>query len=169
MRPGTQELATVFTDCIRAAHPDFENKSGDLAKASLACASVYKRLSEDPDAPSSLPPALCLAARIARGAVYLEPNQTTLKLRRGLAHELQRELRDGLPFAMRDDYDEAVKLEGLLAKEDRIVVNNNGWSYADRADGLPKLESRLAQKKLCLLYTSPSPRDMRRSRMPSSA
>jgi hypothetical protein len=148
MRPGTQELATVFTDYIRAAHPDFENKSGDLAKASLACASVYKRLSEDPDAPSSLPPALCLAARIARGAVYLEPNQTTLKLRRGLAHELQRELRDGLPFAMRDDYDEAVKLEGLLAKEDRIVVNNNGWSYADRADGLPKLESRLAQKKL---------------------
>ena len=28
-----------------------------------------------------------------------------------------------------------MKLEGLLAKEDRIVVNNNGWSYADRADG----------------------------------
>ena len=26
-----------------------------------------------------------------------------------------------------------------------------------------------AQQSLCLLYTSPSPRDMRRSRMPSSA
>ena len=29
--------------------------------------------------------------------------------------------------------------------------------------------SDYAQKKSCLLYTSPSPRDMRRSRMPSSA
>ncbi|WP_460379346.1 hypothetical protein, partial [Staphylococcus aureus] len=27
----------------------------------------------------------------------------------------------------------------------------------------------LLEKKICLLYTSPSPRDMRRSRMPSSA
>ena len=29
--------------------------------------------------------------------------------------------------------------------------------------------AKLAQENVCLLYTSPSPRDMRRSRMPSSA
>ena len=29
--------------------------------------------------------------------------------------------------------------------------------------------ARVYEKDICLLYTSPSPRDMRRSRMPSSA
>ena len=33
-------------------------------------------------------------------------------------------------------------------------------------DGVPRT---VAQAEACLLYTSPSPRDMRRSRMPSSA
>ena len=31
------------------------------------------------------------------------------------------------------------------------------------------ISQNTASKKACLLYTSPSPRDMRRSRMPSSA
>ena len=34
---------------------------------------------------------------------------------------------------------------------------------------LQKLRLEKIKKKYCLLYTSPSPRDMRRSRMPSSA
>ena len=33
----------------------------------------------------------------------------------------------------------------------------------------PELKHQLAQQELCLLYTSPSPRDKRQSRMPSSA
>ena len=38
------------------------------------------------------------------------------------------------------------------------------------SDGMPfRRGSRLKQSSFCLLYTSPSPRDMRRSRMPSSA
>ena len=149
MAPDADELATVFTDTIRACSPDLEGRSGDLAKACVSCANVYRRLSADPDAPASLPPALCLATRVARGSIYLEPFQSTLKLRRGLAHELSRELRDGLPVAMRDDYDEAVTAEGLLAPSERIVVQNDQkWAYADVSRGLPKLESRLAQKKL---------------------
>ena len=32
-----------------------------------------------------------------------------------------------------------------------------------------KISFELAQKRLCLLYTSPSPRDLSTSRMPSSA
>ena len=34
---------------------------------------------------------------------------------------------------------------------------------------LSELRKDIARLKTCLLYTSPSPRDMRRSRMPSSA
>ena len=33
----------------------------------------------------------------------------------------------------------------------------------------PKLEAKAEEKKACLLYTSPSPRDRQKSRMPSSA
>ena len=35
--------------------------------------------------------------------------------------------------------------------------------------GMPMLEHTLARLKACLLYTSPSPRDLSTSRMPSSA
>ena len=34
---------------------------------------------------------------------------------------------------------------------------------------LNQLANQIAHRLFCLLYTSPSPRDMRRSRMPSSA
>ena len=45
--------------------------------------------------------------------------------------------------------------------------------YALRQNGAPVLEINVAEEQLqdliCLLYTSPSPRDMSASRMPSSA
>ena len=41
--------------------------------------------------------------------------------------------------------------------------------YSARANLKPTLISGLQPGGHCLLYTSPSPRDMRRSRMPSSA
>ena len=37
------------------------------------------------------------------------------------------------------------------------------------ADAIARLKAAVAQDKACLLYTSPSPRDRTRSRMPSSA
>ena len=40
--------------------------------------------------------------------------------------------------------------------------------YGDKTVSLPHLE-KLAEDSVCLLYTSPSPRDKRQSRMPSSA
>ena len=57
--------------------------------------------------------------------------------------------------------------------ENKTIVNSwNEWDplkhvIVGRADGtcIPAPEPALD----CLLYTSPSPRDMRRSRMPSSA
>ena len=56
--------------------------------------------------------------------------------------------RDGLAAQNNGDYSEALEYykESLLLEENKI----------DRGE-------------TCLLYTSPSPRDMRRSRMPSSA
>ena len=44
-------------------------------------------------------------------------------------------------------------------------------AYSEKFDGYrPKrIEVDLADLKTCLLYTSPSPRDLYRSRMPSSA
>ena len=56
-------------------------------------------------------------------------------------------------------------------------ATENGASYAEPTGSLDKKnELRMAgpggafaMKMICLLYTSPSPRDMRRSRMPSSA
>ena len=53
-------------------------------------------------------------------------------------------------------------------------VNNVLWSYLLVALLLGcavwfTVRTRGVQFRICLLYTSPSPRDMRRSRMPSSA
>ena len=45
----------------------------------------------------------------------------------------------------------------------RLLTNVNVKKYID--DRMEELHN----EKTCLLYTSPSPRDMRRSRMPSSA
>ena len=56
----------------------------------------------------------------------------------------------------------APKVYGKL----NIALNNDG------SDGVNEKEIDLvsnASRLGCLLYTSPSPRDMRRSRMPSSA
>ena len=44
-----------------------------------------------------------------------------------------------------------------------------GGSLAKVGDALEAIEEGLAEVGICLLYTSPSPRDKRQSRMPSSA
>ena len=64
------------------------------------------------------------------------------------------------------------------------ITTTNGKKYLDLVAGVsacslghsnPKIVSAIREQSkkymhvICLLYTSPSPRDMRRSRMPSSA
>ena len=51
----------------------------------------------------------------------------------------------------------ALELKQKTTKELLNIAEEHGLKHVSR------------QKKACLLYTSPSPRDMRRSRMPSSA
>ena len=46
-----------------------------------------------------------------------------------------------------------------------LVCIKNKWSFRTS----PKLSNLMSQEKTCLLYTSPSPRDLSTSRMPSSA
>ena len=59
-----------------------------------------------------------------------------------------------------------IKEEGKVTKDELEAVN----SVIDRrVNNLGVSESNLQTLGGCLLYTSPSPRDMRRSRMPSSA
>ena len=60
----------------------------------------------------------------------------------------------------------------LSKKDDRLVVVVGPCSIHDPEAGIDyaeKLKGEIEKYKNCLLYTSPSPRDRTRSRMPSSA
>ena len=63
-------------------------------------------------------------------------------------------------------------IETVLGTQDPIEIMNFSRSLAafdKRSDEYLELESNSAEAQNCLLYTSPSPRDRTRSRMPSSA
>ena len=49
------------------------------------------------------------------------------------------------------------------------IVTANGYAIIDKVEDVRDPGFFRILVKSCLLYTSPSPRDMRRSRMPSSA
>ena len=66
----------------------------------------------------------------------------------------------GSEFASVSSSDEAL---------DAFNVAKFGPNKAAYVDTIEKLSEDELQDYYCLLYTSPSPRDMRRSRMPSSA
>ena len=58
------------------------------------------------------------------------------------------------------------KLPGVY----RMLNEKNEILYVGKAKNLPnRLKSYVSEKNHCLLYTSPSPRDVEESRMPSSA
>ena len=57
-----------------------------------------------------------------------------------------------------------MELNGLAEGTDVTVM---GWVVTVRGHG--NIAFATIRDKLCLLYTSPSPRDKRQSRMPSSA
>ena len=66
-----------------------------------------------------------------------------------------------------DNFARATMVEKALDKFsniDRVDQNGYDFEWGDK-----KIELKMGKNLFCLLYTSPSPRDMRRSRMPSSA
>ena len=55
------------------------------------------------------------------------------------------------------------------AEESLINVENNVWKMSSKIEHSIFQVTQEATFRICLLYTSPSPRDLRASRMPSSA
>ena len=67
------------------------------------------------------------------------------------------------------DLHEAVKqLKTTLSQAESTFLNVNDFVNPDTETG-NDLRGLIEELKSCLLYTSPSPRDKRQSRMPSSA
>ena len=56
-----------------------------------------------------------------------------------------------------------------LKTNDISGVAYDGNPLSKLANVMPEVDPELVQSRLCLLYTSPSPRDLSTSRMPSSA
>ena len=56
-----------------------------------------------------------------------------------------------------------------LIYDKSINALNEGKTFYTYQNGTPKLRSEITKYMNCLLYTSPSPRDVEESRMPSSA
>ena len=66
-------------------------------------------------------------------------------------------------------FDLAVATNAQLSSEKRVRVGMVADSYDQLLRHLDRALEKIANPKCCLLYTSPSPRDQRGSRMPSSA
>ena len=81
-----------------------------------------------------------------------------------------------LPETRREGYRNLHKINryGLLLRSDHVLKLNQ--KYNDKIERIPSVNKMINHKYFCsllvgncLLYTSPSPRDRTRSRMPSSA
>ena len=63
--------------------------------------------------------------------------------------------------------------DNAALREDNAVLRDDNAALREKNDALREeietLRSRREKTKACLLYTSPSPRDRQKSRMPSSA
>ena len=58
-------------------------------------------------------------------------------------------------------------IKAIKTLDSAIIKKSSVWKHRTGGGGIScEMEG---SKYICLLYTSPSPRDMRRSRMPSSA
>ena len=69
-----------------------------------------------------------------------------------------------------DNWQEVLHSPNVLKKEIRDYIDKeNQWTDNQLSNLLPSKEIIFNEIKGCLLYTSPSPRDRTRSRMPSSA
>ena len=64
---------------------------------------------------------------------------------------------------------ETMDMGMLLENMRKRLVNRAALNFRNYADLAVEHEERVWSSKGCLLYTSPSPRDRTRSRMPSSA
>ena len=95
------------------------------------------------------------------------------------AHELVRRLEQRHESAVREEHDRLVgvkaqlaELEGTMAARGRMLEDCQNTLISvqfEKARHEARVDAAEKRLKDCLLYTSPSPRDKRQSRMPSSA
>ena len=74
--------------------------------------------------------------------------------------------------AVVEDVSQEIKLdvEGEKAVENGLLEHRLwAWMQSEEAATMGALQQAFERHEACLLYTSPSPRDLMRSRMPSSA
>ena len=85
--------------------------------------------------------------------------------------DLTRFKQDGRPITMLTAWDSLSAALVELAGADAVLVGDSlGMVALGHATTLPvTLEQMVHHTQACLLYTSPSPRDRQKSRMPSSA
>ena len=83
-----------------------------------------------------------------------------------IAHEARHEFvtTEHLLFALLDNNSAMAVLQACLADIEKLESDLK----IHLADNVPQIEEQ-SELKTCLLYTSPSPRDLSTSRMPSSA
>ena len=97
------------------------------------------------------------------------------KLRLGVAGPVgsgKTALVEALCRRLRDDLQLAVVTNDIYTQEDAQFLTRAGALDPERIRGVETggcPHTAIREDCSCLLYTSPSPRDMRRSRMPSSA
>ena len=72
-------------------------------------------------------------------------------------------------FVLRVDAETMDAIEKWAADEFRSTNGQLQWIIAEALKKSGRLKKKSARAGSCLLYTSPSPRDRQKSRMPSSA
>ena len=68
-----------------------------------------------------------------------------------------------------DGYDYHGEVSDIDKKNVKIAVNEKKHNTSEADIDISIMQSVTSRDKLCLLYTSPSPRDLSTTRMPSSA
>ena len=84
-------------------------------------------------------------------------------------HKSHEESRHSAPFSDAVETENLLFLTGQIGKDHKEGKLVEGGIQAETKQTIENIKAVLEQHKFCLLYTSPSPRDKRQSRMPSSA
>ena len=98
-----------------------------------------------------------------QGTIHRVTGETDVKVRLDLDGSGQCQASTGVPFL--DHMLHQISSHGLIDLE----INAVGDTHIDDHHTNEDVGIAVGQALACLLYTSPSPRDMRRTRMPSSA
>ena len=108
---------------------------------------------------------LDLPARKAPEVVYTEADATYIKLQKP-EKDQKLEVKIGIGYTGKENRYHTGNSQRL---KEKFVYIGTGKDFMDNFSLRAEEELNLSQAKSCLLYTSPSPRDRTRSRMPSSA